>query len=82
MRRKLHDLLRQHFETPEINEIIFSMNIQLDRTFDNRTELIIALITYCEHRGMLNLLEQEIFERRPNLKGNLVNQKDPIQPII
>ncbi|ALG68815.1 carboxypeptidase-like regulatory domain-containing protein [Beggiatoa leptomitoformis] len=81
MRKKLYDLLEQSFEIPEINEIIFSMGIQLDRTFNNRTELIIALITYCEHREMLKLLEQEIFERRPNLKGNSMDKKEPVQPV-
>lgn len=81
MRKKLYDLLEKYFEIAEIKQIVFAMGVKLDKEFDKHSELIMALVTYCEHRGMLNALEQEILERRANLKGNSVDNQESVQPV-
>ncbi|EIJ42569.1 NB-ARC domain-containing protein [Beggiatoa alba B18LD] len=73
MRKLLHKSLYNSFSESEVKHIIFLLNIKLDKQPEGLSELIIALLEYCENHKKTHELVNEMIEARPHLEKLLLN---------
>lgn len=73
LRKMLYDQLYQFFSEEEIQKIRFSLQIDLDRRYESKSTLIMALIEYCERHQRIDELKDEMVRERPSLKDKFLS---------